>query len=103
MHDESIPKSKIVKPMQIDCSEDIAHGGFDHIHFREGLNTPLRQIRVHFELASNCGEVLLKHLERYHPNLQAKVIRDESEGPQLLCSISRIIGVYEDVRIKKTA
>ena len=90
-----------MEPMQVYGGENIPHVRFCYVEPGEEFNSSLGQLRIELEFACDRDEVLLKHLERYHPGPPAEVIQDQIACRGLLGWISGIVGVDEDIGVEK--
>lgn len=98
---QSIPKRKPVKAMQVDRGENVGDFGSGHVELGEQFNFAAGNARVHTQFPRERHEIFLKHLQRHNSGSPAPVLRYQIEGPLLLRRIRLVIRVNQDVGIEE--
>ncbi len=99
--DQSIPKRKPVKAVQVDSSQNIRDFRSGNIELGEQFDFPACNARINAQLAGNCDEIFLEHLQRHNTGSRAPVFGHEIDGASLLSRRSLVVRVDEHIRIEE--
>jgi hypothetical protein len=75
--DQTIPKGKAVKAVQIDRCQDICDFGGGYVEFGKQFDLAAGNADIHLKLARDGDEIFLQHLQRHDPGLRAPVLGDK--------------------------
>ena len=100
--DQSIPKRKPVKPVQVDSSQNIRGFRSGNIELGEQFDFSARYARVNAQLACDRNKIFLEHLQQDNPGSPAPVFGHKIDGASLLSWRSHVVRIYEHIRIEET-
>jgi hypothetical protein len=101
-HNQGIPEGKSMKEVKVDGGQNIVYARSGNVEFGEQFDLPARDAWIHAQLSRNGNEIFLEDLEGNHACPFASVLGDELKGALPLCRSGLIVGINENVSIKKT-
>ena len=100
--DQSIPKSKTMKPVQIDGGQDVGNFGSGNIEFGKQFDLPTCDARIHVQLLGDGYEILLQHLQGNDSGSRSPMFGYQGESTPLFGWSGFVVRIDENVGIEET-